>query len=470
MRVDAPPATTFYPWIGGRRNVPEDTDHVQWQATQSASEDLQALLAEAARKRQSRGFEDIFPASRKPDGTPCQVTPSVSRSNVHKPTSSQSFIRTRSEYRKMRPYESGQASGSHSSEYLTHSPDPDVLHKLLRKVASESHKYASDLTKYTTRQGGSQQTGSSMRNSTCDDAPRARPQVLERQKLVSDSADSHAASRLLMTGGDCESTADTRENIIPEVSASPADPTDVSMRPHDEDILTYMDPSPLAVTCAKSNPNATVTGTSRHNRQEDVLSELFESDRDTISTGKATQTKVPSFTEVMEHYDREPSGSRAPFTRLQEQVTLPAGPLPLKPLSPITPLSQHSNSQSLATRRRALGMRPARYGLSSQLALSQALPTKQKPFKPPLLRTQPAKVLQLFDDVFYASMETAVDTTKPANAVTALPSLSSVARSPSPSPPAEADSSFSDIPLPWSGPEFEQEFENVCGLSQVPPS
>ncbi|KZT64663.1 hypothetical protein DAEQUDRAFT_600341 [Daedalea quercina L-15889] len=74
------------------------------------------------------------------------------------------------------------------------------------------------------------------------------------------------------------------------------------------------------------------------------------------------------------------------------QRTGSAGPASTPPSMPYTSQPPHVPCQHHPMpKNRVLGMRPTKKGVSSQFTPSQVLPTKQKPFKPPLVRVPPSK-------------------------------------------------------------------------------
>ncbi|KAF9809338.1 hypothetical protein IEO21_07440 [Rhodonia placenta] len=470
MNVDLDPelSQAFYSWLPSMRDSHPDRDVVRWEPTQPPT--FVALLDDLKVNRTSQRVSERHKGL--VDQTVSPLSSNSSASSEHRPGAS--LIRTHSRQTRPRLATASDVSTASTSHIEV---DSNEWNRLLRKASMDTLRTARQRVEYMERQAarvrareeasrparsGSADrrvsgSASSVRNDPGEASTSSHAHANQRDtKTASAVSHKHADRQGHGSGSRRKSSMDSRGHSHQRrwsLSSSDSDDDLAAVQQNttvvmnDLDILSYITP-PAAYNAEPSVhftavPHSTPIERSRSEGSPNLSPPLERRERPPKSSRRESSHKRPS-----------------PLAPIVTTTSLSGASSTTKCIPDTKHTSETTNASastspttSAAPRSRVLGMRPISYSVASstQLTPSQELPTKRKPFKPPFARPPPAAMDTLITPAVTPSLPLLQNPAAPSRPPQKIPT-----RRRSPSPPAEADSSFGDLEMPFTYEEIEK--------------
>ncbi|KAH9942705.1 hypothetical protein B0H21DRAFT_519087 [Amylocystis lapponica] len=428
MDVDVPFASQY--------SRPRDSgDRVIWKPSQTKSAALRALQADAARSAQ----QVPRVTSTVTDYASIDISTNLAKPSASHTVPAVSHHRHRKSSRGRQSFPSASGSATPTASDSSLRLDISDLVPLIAKASAQIDQNALQKKRHlelTLKKQRAAKGESSVAFVTS--APRTRQVASVRSR--SKSNPSAALPR-------------PRSSASMKRADSPDSPPDQSMHDADMDILSYVSSNVHEfVSAGPSRPSPAPSHADRRHSVSVGTSLMPPPPMPEVSANQSSERHVQRAREVTPSAIAHSKPARAPITPPADLPPARAKPVPAilprpvpKPSPAHTPEPVTQKPTQPKPVPRALGMRRAPYsGSSSQFSPSQTLPTKQRGFKPPLLRPRseypPSPALLTPSST--PSPVPRADREKAAS----HPVRNREERKPSP-PPADADSSFGDISL-----------------------
>ncbi|OSX62421.1 hypothetical protein POSPLADRAFT_1181516 [Postia placenta MAD-698-R-SB12] len=464
MNVDPDPelSQAFYSWLPGMRDSHPDRDVVRWEPTQPPT--FVALLDDLKVNRTSQRVSEKHKGL--VDQTVSPLSSNSSASSEHRPGAS--LIRTHSRQTRPRLATAADVSTASTSHIEV---DSTEWNRLLRKASTDTLRTARQRVEYMERQAARvrarEETSRPARSGSADHrVPGSASSVPIDPREASASSHTHANQRDTKTastvshkhadrqghgnGSRRKSSMDSRGHSHQRrwsLSSSDSDDDlaaaqqNTTVEMGDLDILSYITP-PAAYNAEPSVhftavPHSTPIERSRSEGSPNLSPPRRE--RPPKSSSHKRPSPLAPIVTTTSLSGASSTTKCIPDTRRTSETTNAS--------------ASTSPTTSAAPRSRVLGMRPISYSVASstQLTPSQELPTKRKPFKPPFARPPPAAKNTPITPAATPSLPLLQNPAAPSRPPQKIPT-----RRRSPSPPAEADSSFGDLEMPFTYEEIEK--------------
>ncbi|OCH92418.1 hypothetical protein OBBRIDRAFT_824716 [Obba rivulosa] len=444
-------------WVARARmaDEPAETDIIRWQPSQSSSAAFNALLQEASRpmKRHTQSSSSLFA-----DPTHLSTFAQASSSTETLVSATTRTARPRS--RLLRRTSSATTATAGPS---TSAPLNTELVELIKSAAQLVDEHASVNKRYFESQAQRARVASSSSKSTSDpQSTRGRSSALRSDARVRQSNSSNSRSSAPRS---VDSTrARPSATMGPERTIMPV--YDQSVEMIDAESLSYCRRDAQGSRTTSSRPRSTlnISSSSIASRETTKSQTLMPpppiAPRPSTSRPSTTSLRTVDTSRVP---TQSSTGRRAP----PSPITPPMESTPPPP-SFGAPSSTHAPRPSQSSRPPALGMRRTHNLPTSTFAPSQALPTRQRGFKPPLARP-PARTSKPSSTSRVAAAATATLPTPDLTPTSNFSGLRTTApqrtkygetgnkagsRSSSPAAP-EADSSYGELPFDINALEEE---------------